>query len=134
MSAECPNRRAPESSGSERALTTYQDHPTTDPDSSRHLGTRGHGLAHEQERAFNDTLSCRQEAEDAIKARLQQAEQAFSPKPAAQEKLKGLVAAWLSAMKVIPRAAFSHDTLFSPQEDDCRMIGQRQSELEVELL
>jgi hypothetical protein len=112
---------------------TYQGHPTTDPDSSRHLGTRSHGLAHEQERAFNDALSCRQEAENAIKARLQQAEQELSQKPAAQEKLKGLVAAWLSAMNVIPRTAFSHDALFSQQEDDRRTIRQRQSALEVEL-
>jgi hypothetical protein len=77
--------------------------------------------------------SAAKEAEEAIRARLQAAEQELMEKPLAQEKLKGFIAAWLSAMKVIPRTAPGTEALLSQQDDDRRGIMQKQSQLEVEL-
>jgi hypothetical protein len=54
-------------------------------------------------------------------------------RPLTQEKLKGFIAAWLSAMKVIPRTAPGTEALLSQQHNDRRGIMQKQSELEVEL-
>src|SRR4030095_12986408 len=76
---------------------------------------------------------CREEADEAIRTRLQAAEQELLERPLAQEKLRGFIAAWLSAMKVIPRTAPGTEVLLSQQDDDRRGIMQKQSELEVEL-
>jgi hypothetical protein len=84
------------------------------------------------ERALTKYL-CREEAEESIRARLQAAEQELLERPLAQEKLNGFIAAWLSAMKVIPRTAPGTEVLLSHQDDDRRGIMQKQSELEVEL-
>jgi hypothetical protein len=59
--------------------------------------------------------------------------QELSHTPATQEKLKGLVAVWLSAMKVMPRTSLSTDALLARQDDVRRAIRQRQSELAIEL-
>ena len=61
------------------------------------------------------------------------AEQELLERPLAQEKLKGFIAAWLSAMKVIPRTAPGTEALLSQQHNDRRGIMQKQSEREVEL-
>jgi hypothetical protein len=86
-----------------------------------------------EELASYDVFLCRKEAEEAIRARLYAAEQELLERPIAQEKLKGFVAAWLSAMQVIPRTAPGAEALLSRQDDDRRGIMQKQSELEVEL-
>jgi hypothetical protein len=106
---------------------------TIETNSRTHVGSLGNTLANEQEHAFNETLLCRKEAEDAIKAKLVEAEQELSQRPVPQEKLKGLVAAWLAAMKVIPRTMLSKEALLSQQDEDRKALRQRQSELEVEL-
>lgn len=93
----------------------------------------GNILPNEQAHAFDETLLCRKEAEEAIKARLPGAEQELSEQPVALEKLKSLVAAWLASMTVIPRTMLSKEALLSRQEEDQRTIRQKQSELEVEL-
>ncbi len=85
------------------------------------------------EQAVSSVSLCRREAEESIRAKLQVAEQELSERPIAQEKLKGFVAAWLSAMKVIPRMVSRTEALLAQQEDDRRRIMQKQSELEVEL-
>jgi hypothetical protein len=86
-----------------------------------------------EEHASNDVFLCRKEAEEAIRARLQTAEQELLERPLAQGKLKGFIAAWLSAMKVIPRTAPGTEAILSQQDDDRRGIMQKQSKLEVEL-
>jgi len=86
-----------------------------------------------REQAASSVSLCRREAEESIKAKLQVAEHELSDRPIAQEKLKGFVAVWLSAMKVIPRMVSRTEVLLAQQEDDRRRILQKQSELEVEL-
>lgn len=85
------------------------------------------------EQAGSNVSLCRKEAEESIREKLQVAEQELSKRSIAQEKLKGFVAAWLSAMKVIPRMVSRTEALLAQQEDDRRRIMQKQSELEVEL-
>ena len=89
-------------------------------------------LIAEEQVSYNVSL-CRREAEESIRARLQVAEQELSERSIAQEKLKGFVAAWLSAMKVIPRTAPRTEELLAQQDNDRRRVMQKQSELEVEL-
>jgi hypothetical protein len=102
-------------------------------DSPTPLRPLGHAIAIQQERALQDAFLCREEAAEALRARLQEAEQELAEKVAAQEKLKRFVAIWLAALKVIPRIAPGRDALLSQQDDDRRSIRQRQTELEVEL-
>jgi hypothetical protein len=86
-----------------------------------------------EEHASSDVFLCRKEAEEAIRARLQAAEQELIERPMAREKLKGFVAAWLSAMNVIPRKASETEALLAQQDDDRRSVMQKQSEVEAEL-
>jgi hypothetical protein len=106
---------------------------TTGPDSSASSGPTRQRILLAEEHASDQVSLCRQEAEEAIRARLQVAEQELIERPLAQEKLKGFVATWLSAMKVIPRMATGTEVLLARQDDDRRSIMQKQSELEVEL-
>ena len=62
---------------------------------------------------------CRKEAEESIRTRLQVAAQELSARPIAQEKLKGFVATWLAAMKVISRAVSRAEALLAQQDEDC---------------
>jgi hypothetical protein len=102
-------------------------------DSPTPLRPLGHATAIQQEHALQDAFLCREEAVQALRARLQEAEQELAEKVAAQEKLKRFVAVWLSAMEVIPRTAPGRDALLSQQDDDRRSIRQKQTELELEL-
>ena len=86
-----------------------------------------------EEHTLSNVFLCRKEAEEAIRARLQAAEHELIERPIAQEKLKGFVAAWLSAMKAIPRKAPGPEVLLVHQDADRRGVMQKQSELEVEL-
>jgi hypothetical protein len=86
-----------------------------------------------EEHASSNVFLCRKEAEEAIRTRLQAAEHELIERPIAREKLKGFVAAWLSAMNVIPRKASGTEALLAQQDDDRRSIMQKQSEVEVEL-
>jgi hypothetical protein len=86
-----------------------------------------------EEHTLFTVFLCRREAEEAIKARLQAAEHELIERPTAQEKLKGFVAAWLSAMKALPRKVPGTEVLLAQQDADRRGVMQKQSELEVEL-
>ena len=105
----------------------------TGADSPAPPGPTSQAIRIAEEHASYTVFLCRKEAEEAIRARLQAAEQELLERPLAQEKLKGFIAAWLSAMKVIPRTAPGTEALLSQQDDDRRGIMQKQSELEVEL-
>jgi hypothetical protein len=105
----------------------------TGADSPAPPGPTSQAIRITEEHASYTVFLCRKEAEEAIRARLQAAEQELLERPVAQEKLKGFIAAWLSAMKVIPRTAPGTEALLSQQDDDRRGIMQKQSELEVEL-
>jgi hypothetical protein len=86
-----------------------------------------------QGQALTEVLTCKSEAEEAIKVKLAQAEHELLNNPLAQEKLKGLVAAWLSALKVIPRMLLRKDELLSQQDSDRRALREQESALEIEL-
>jgi len=105
----------------------------TGADSPAPPGPISQTILNAEEHASYDVFLCRKQAEEAIRARLHAAEEELFERSIAQEKLKGFVAAWLSAMKVIPRIAPGAETLLSRQDDDRKGIMQKQSELEVEL-
>jgi hypothetical protein len=114
-------------------LAVHPSEDASDMDATTQMRPAGNPLTTEQELALNDILICRKEAEEAIRSRLPKAEQELSHESTAQEQLKGFVAVWLAAMKVIPRTSLSKDALLARQDDDRRVIGQKQTAIEVEL-
>lgn len=112
-------------------LLPSQATPGTEP--SAPPGPTSHTILIADEYTLSNVFLCRKEAEEAIRARLQAAEHELIERPAAQEKLKGFVAAWLSAMKAIPRQVPGTEVLLAQQDADRRGVMQKQSELEVEL-
>jgi hypothetical protein len=91
------------------------------------------GVTNEGEQVLRDIWLCRIETEEAIRARLPEAQQELAKDPVAMEKLKGLMAAWLAALKMLPRMSLSADALLAQQDSECQLIRQKQTELEVEL-
>jgi hypothetical protein len=106
---------------------------TTRPESPAPPGPTSQAIMSAEEHTLSTVFLCRKEAEEAIRARLQAAEHELIERPAAQEKLKGFVAAWLSAMKALPRKVPGIEVLLAQQDVDRRGVMQKQSELEVEL-
>lgn len=91
------------------------------------------GVTNEGEQVLRDIWLCRIETEEAIRARLPEAQQELAKDPVAMEKLKGLMAAWLAALKMLPRMSLSAGALLAQQDSECQLIRQKQTELEVEL-
>jgi hypothetical protein len=91
------------------------------------------GVTSEREQVLRDIWLCRVETEEAIRARLPEAQQELAKDPVAEEKLKGLMAAWLAALKMLPRTSLSVDALLAQQDSERQLIRQKQTELEVEL-
>ena len=119
-----------------KKLSLYLPQPSQAPtgaDSPAPPGPTSQAICITEEHALHTIFLCRKIAQEGIRARLHAAEQELLARPLAQEKLKGFIAAWLSAMKVIPRTAPGTEALLSQRDDDGRASMQKQSEIEVEL-
>jgi hypothetical protein len=119
----------------ELALQKHLHNPEIDQATllTRNMRPIGDGVTNEREQVLRDVLLCRTEAEEAMRARLHEAQQELAKDSVAHEKLTGLIAAWLGALKMLPRMFLSTDALLAQQESERQLIRQKQTELEVEL-
>jgi hypothetical protein len=77
---------------------------------------------------------CAEEAVTAVKSKFKKAQAELSKRPSAVEKLKGYIAAYLSAMGRIPRAELTPRVLETLQKQEQKIVKDREAELDVELL
>ena len=93
--------------------------------------------AREQEKATERRESarlCAQEAQVTFPILFERAQKELSQaKPSALEKLRAFALAWLTAIRKIPRVE-RVDLLQRMQEEDRKIIGQKESDLDIELL
>jgi hypothetical protein len=80
------------------------------------------------------TRLCAEEAVTAVKPKFKKAQAELSKRPSAVEKLKSYTAAYLSIMGRIPRAELNTRVLDMLQNQDEKIVKDREAELDVELL